>query len=208
MSDIILDACRERFGPAPRRFGWYDRTTYLFCFPPAWAAKDDLHTYFANRQRVLREGVIVWGHVIQANSKLFRREPNSAWGGTDLPGEVVYCPDPEQDVSVYALETIARALFALKGKPQEDSRKQFFSDYLANELTRVFGEPVPETISPDLPCLVSTVYFEREHLPGECLRRVYFPLLLSATEPRVAMVLPSRYWPPSLTSLWQPPARI
>lgn len=202
MADNILDACRARFGPAPRRFGWYDRATYLFCFPPAWAAKDDLDLYFQNRQRVLREGVIVWGHAIQANEKLLRRQPDSAWGGDDLPGEVVYCPDPDREVSVYALGQIAHALYALKGKPQEDARAQFFSDYLANELQRVFGEVVPETISADFPCQVSTVYFEREHLPGECLRRSYFPLLLSPTEPRVAMVLPSRYWPASLTALW------
>lgn len=207
MPDVILNGCRERFGPAPRRFGWYDRTTYLHVFRPAWCKTDDLRVYFENRERLLREGIIVWGHVVQANEKLFRREPDEIWGGHNLPGEVVYCDDPDREISVYDLGNVAHALFALKGKPQDDREKQFLSDHLANELTRVFGVPIPEVLSPEFPCRLSTTYFERDHLPGNCLRRNYFPLLIASAEPRAVMVLPSRYWPASLVALWETPKR-
>ncbi len=197
MSDILRQ-CRENFGPPPRRFSWYRRTTdlYVACPPWAWFGQDDLHVFFKHRDHLLTEGVIVWGHIVQANMLMFHREPGTT-GGPDCPGEVVYCPDPDSDIGPEELGGIARPLFALKGTEQEDPELQFFSDYLANERVRVYGRPVPSSLSDGHSCLVSTVVFSRHHLPGQHLRRSYFPLLLSPGAPRVAMPLPSRYCSPS-----------
>jgi hypothetical protein len=202
MGDSILEECRARLGPAPRRFSWYDRATYLFTPKPQWAKGDDLETFFTHRAALLREGIVVWGHVVQANSLMYRREEGIT-GGPNCPGEVVYSPDSGSDVSPAELMFVARALFALKGTTQDDAESQSFSDYLANERVRVFGKPVPKSLSPQYPCLVSTVFFEREHLPGDCLRQSFFPLLLSPQEPRVAMPLPARYWPKTFTVTWE-----
>lgn len=198
--DAILEECRKRFGEPPRSFTWWDRWSWnrLRTMRPAWCTPEDsLYTFFQNRDELQRNGVIVLAHLVQANSELF--EP----GYADLPGDVVYCLDPDRDISLGELARIARALFALKSKNVPDPEEQRIGDHLANELTRSFGWPVPASISPDLPCATSTIFITREHLPGERLQNVFFPLLLMPKEPRVAMPLPSRYWPPHFARSWQ-----
>lgn len=204
MNDDLLAECRSRIGTAPRRFTLLARLFYLRTPHPwwMWLKPDDLETFFRNRGRLLRDGVVVWAHIVQANSLMFSGEPGTG-RGLNCPGEVVYCADPRSDISPAELRPIARALFALKGAAQTEEAHQFIADYLANERMRVFGLPVPAAISGDYPCRISTVFFNRRHIPGGFLRKSYFPLLLSTSAPNVAMVLPERYWPPLFAARWK-----
>lgn len=193
-----LDGCRRRLGARPRQFGWWDKVSYLHTARPAWCTSGDrLSLYFKHRGELLRGGQVVWGHVVQANRLLF--SPGTA----NCPGDVVYGLPPDEDVGPEYLGGVARAVGSLKERPGGSPAMEALGAHLANERTRVFGLPVPPALSPLIPCALSTVFFDRKHLPGRVLRAPFFPLVVSARDPRIAMVLPARYWSPALCALWQ-----
>jgi len=192
-----LEMCRRRFGARPRSFGWWERVSYLNTARPVWCGGgDQLSTYFKNQAELLRAGQIVWSCVIQANSLLFSPGP------ANCPGDVVYALPPDENVDPQYLANIAQQIGQLKGEHTGFPGMDRIGDHLADEHTRVFGLPVPQAISPMVSCAISTVLFNRKHLPGGVLSVPFFPLLVSPRDPSVAMVLPSNYWGPSLKALW------
>ena len=197
ITDSILEGCRQKLGPVPRRFSLWARWTYLPVQKPLWCnGQEPLKYFFAGQKKLLEEGRVVWGHLIQANGLLFKPGPHNC------PGEVVYCVDTRQHLGPEDLAPIASSLYALKGVRCPSSDLQVISDYLANERQRVFGLEVPAAISPSAPCAISTVFFDRQHLPGRMLRSTYFPILISPSRPRIAMVVPSRFWPEAMRVIW------
>jgi hypothetical protein len=152
---------------------------------------------FRERKRILRDGIVVWGAVIQANRMIFTPGPR------DVPGEVVYCPDLSRKVNVGVLSAVAGRLFSLKGTTPDDQNLNGIANYLANERIRVFGLPVPHSVSPELPCMISTIFFRRTHLPNRVLSSKMLPIILLPKAPRLAMVLPSKYWPDELVAAWR-----
>jgi len=170
--------------------------SYLRTPRPFWAMFDDLNTYFQNHRRVLERGRITWACTVQANSVLF--EP----GLDNCPGEVVYVRDPSVRVDLAQLRHVAEELSRLKvAQPMEPSLVEI-SSYLTNEMTRAYGLPVPESISPNLPCALSTIFFDRRHLPNHMLSRKEFPVVVTDDRPFVVAVLPSRYWSERLRQAW------
>lgn len=191
-----LRKCRDALEKGRRRFFLWDRWTYLRISRPIWAANDKLQTFFRERSRLLKTGRVAWGYTVQANALLF--EP----GGDDCPGEVVYGVDPAVPVDVHALKRVAHRLYELKGTQQADPGLSKFSRYLADEYAREFGLQVPQCICDQTPYAVSTVFFSRKHLPNQVLSKGLFPILVSDTQPQVAMVLPSRFWSKNLRRFW------
>ena len=124
-------------------------------------------------------------------------------GVLNCPGEVVYCLDRDRQGVLPSLADTARALFSLKGEPQATLGLATVSEYLANERIRVFGLNVPEVISPDLLCAISTVFFNRKHLPNGVLSQSFFPIIVSQQSPCLAAIVPARYWPRSLLDAWK-----
>jgi len=194
--------CADQFGPSPRHISLWDRLTYWRVVRPDWLYQtpdDELETLFLNLGRLRRDGVVAWGHVIQANNLLFSP------GGGDCPGEVVYslaggaAADPE------VLGSVAATLGSLKHTKPPEPELAAIADYLTSEWTRVYGKPVPPALSSRLACRISTVYVVRKHLPGPArsLERPLLPLLVHPKPPHVALVLPSRYWPKELIAWWR-----
>jgi hypothetical protein len=192
-----LDRCRLKFGSAPRRFGWYQRWFYLYGSFPKWLEHDkDLMGFVRAQDDLLKNGMVVWGALIQANQLLFSP------GDESHPGEVLYCTNPLAKVNVSELQYIAHSLFELKGTKPENPALLPIADYLTDELIRVFGMEVPTFMSPMMDCAISTVLFMRSHLPNQMLSRGLFPIIVSPQAPRYAMVLPAKYWPDDLTAWW------
>lgn len=194
-----IDECIENFGPAPRRQSWWDRLTYLRVPRPRWLpanSSDGLSTLFQNLHTLFTEGTVVWGHIIQANSLLF------APGADDCPGELVYSLADTRRVDPEDLGQVAHQLYTLKGTEPEDPELAPIANYLTDEMIRVFGLSVPRTISPNLPCRISTTFFARKHLPQRRLCTSLLPIVVHPREPYVAMPLPSRYWPQPLVDWW------
>ena len=195
----VLQQCVQNFKLAPRHISLWDRLWYLRIAKPFWLSKDPtdkLAVHFEHINQLLSDGVVVWAYLIQANSMLFEKGP---W---DLPGEVVYCIEDTRRADPLKLQQVARKLGQLKGTQPNTPDLSRIAEYLTDELIRVFGLPVPESISPDLKCRISTTYFVRKHLPLRKLCNPLIPFLVHPTNPFVATSLPARYWPPELTKWW------
>jgi hypothetical protein len=160
---------------------------------------DELKTLFRNFRNLRRNGQVVWGHIIQANSLLFSP------GHGDLPAEVVYSLDDSNPIAPDKLGAVAQTLFSLKHTEPKGPELASIADYLTNELIRVFGKPVPSMISGRAKCHISTIYVVRKHLPKprQCLQQSLLPIVVHPQPPHVCLVLPSRYWPDKLVNWWQ-----
>lgn len=195
----LLRECIDQFGPAPREFSFWDRMTYLRVPKPSWLRQDPtdrLNILFKNLQTLFADGIVVWGHIVQANSLLFS---NNSY---NCPGEVVYSIPDRRHADPPRLEQVARKLFALKGTEPGDSNLAPIAEYLTDERIRVFGLRVPSHISPDLRCQISSTFFVRKHLPHRRLCAGFLPLIVNPVKPFVVMPLPEGYWPDALLEWW------
>lgn len=194
----MLNESRQRFGNAPRAFS-DDEKAYLrvkFSFlTRLLSSADKLCQPLAAQESVFRDGVIVWGHLIQANNQLFQP------GKRDLPGEMVYALN-SPNITPEELGQVAAGLGSLKGTRPASPALAPIANYLTDEYIRVFGLPVPPAISAK-PCMISTVYFVRHHLPNWMLSDGLMPLVVSPRTPHFAFVLPALYWPEMLLQHWQ-----
>lgn len=195
----VLRRCIHNFGEPPRAVSLWDRLSYFRVPKPDWLwlnPTDKLVIHFKNLNTLFSEGIVVWGHIIQANSLMFEDGPQ------DCPGELVYSIDDPDRVDPEYLQGVARQLFRLKGTEPEDPDLQPIANYLTDEMIRVFGLPVPSSISPSIRCRISTTYFVRKHLPKRRLCSSLLPVVVNRRDPHTATVLPERYWPPELVEWW------
>lgn len=196
MSSIIT-RCRAALGPAPRSFGWWDRLTYLGVSRPEWMYEGDpLVAQFAQRQQVLQTGAIVWGRLIHGANEVFHP------GERDHPGAVVYCPSENYDLSDEDLGETAELLYHLQLERPGGELGQLAA-MLADETKRILGLPVPTAFCPRAPCVVSTVFFVRRHLPNGRVAGPGMPLVVGREPPYNPVVLPSKYWPADLLADWR-----
>jgi hypothetical protein len=124
-------------------------------------------------------------------------------GPWSAPGEVIFSSDPSDPGTPEQLQAVARRLFELKGTSGHPPATGVIANHLTNELTRLFGCPVPPALSSGGPALeLSTTVFERNHLPQGCLRRSWMPLVVHPGPVHYVTVLPKWYWPESLLQNW------
>jgi hypothetical protein len=195
-SDEFLAACRAAIGDPPRSFE-DDDLAYLLPAPPDWLDPSDPFTYyFEDRRRILHEARVVWGVIVQANNLLF------APGAQDHPADVLFAPSPDQVQDPDTLLVVSERLFTLKETTPDDADLARFAHHLTNERERDFAMHVPEWLSAGVEMEMSAAMLHRAHLPSGFLRRGTFPLLV-ASDPRLVMVLPQRYWPAGLVEWWE-----
>ncbi|WP_345682580.1 hypothetical protein [Novipirellula caenicola] len=194
----MLNESRQRFGNAPRTFSNEEKAHLRVKFSfltRLLSSADKLCQPLAAQESVFRDGVIVWGHLIQANNQLFQP------GKRDLPGEMVYALN-SPNIMPEELGQVAAGLGSLKGTRPASPALAPIANYLTDEYIRVFGLPVPQAISAK-PCMISTVYFVRHHLPNQLISDGLMPLVVSPRAPHFAFVLPALYWPEMLLQHWQ-----
>lgn len=160
---------------------------------PAGMEADPLCRLLDDYPILLREGRVVWAHMVQANSALF--EP----GQDDLPAEFLY--DPE-GISPAELAPVAAQLGDLKGTVPTDPALRRIAEHLTAEMTREFALPVPYAISEAHTMLMSTAMVCRKHLPNGFLNHFFVPVLISDRCPGSLMILPSRWWPAAFAAAW------
>ncbi len=195
--EMLLADCVQSVGTGPRRFPFWRHWGYLRPRKPRWAyTDDDIRPFYTRYQEALRQGHITWGALVQADAPLFQP------GAENLAGEVVFVPDATTHVDLIELKRVAERLRALKEAPPSDASFGAFSAYLEDRLPRAFGLPVPERLSPKLPCALSTVMFNRAHLPNRRLSRQVFPVMVTPGPRQVAVVLPSHFWPARFCTFW------
>ncbi len=196
---LWLEACRSNFGAAPRRFGFFQKRA-LKTPPPQWMNEepgDPLWQHYRERELLLREGVVVWGHLIQANRLLF--EP----GPLDHPCAALYSFDPYFDDRPELLEELGHGLYALKGQQVADAGLQRIADYLQDELERVISTRVPAIATGGRECVHSSMMVHRAHLPNGFLANGLFPVVAHPSATPTAMILPSQFWGEEMRRLWK-----
>lgn len=200
-----LAECRSSFGSPPRIF---DRDTERFLLvDPPWITKlhfrDPLAKLVQNNtlRNLFRSGVVVWGHIIQANIELFDPAPSRDSYTYDRPGELVFFHHSANSMP-RDLERVATELAGLKTAPNLSFELQQWADYLNAETTRVVGRCVPQHLSASAECYVSTTLFRRSHLPHGVLSQPLLPIVLASGQPFFAMPLPHTFWPTTLLNWW------
>ncbi len=200
-----LAECRSSFGVAPRLF---DRDTerWLLVNPP-WVTKfrfgDPLAKLVQNKtlRNLFRNGVVAWGHIVQANIELFDAAPSRDSYTYDRPGELLFALNSKTGTPSN-LERIAGELAGIKTAPNLDGERQQWADYLNEETTRVVGRRVPQHLSRSPEFYVSTTLFRRSHLPNGVLCQPILPIVFASNPPFFAMPLPHTFWPRSLLNWW------
>jgi hypothetical protein len=192
----MMEACRASFGSPPREFSNSDRRHLRIWpwHPLLWI--DSLMWIYGKQGTVRRHGQVVWGHIVQANEALFSR------GFLDLPADVVYSFDPYFDTAVDELAGIASGLFGLKGTRPADKALRPIARHLTAETTRAWRLPVPTHATGGRQVFMTTVMVIRRHLPQRHLAAPLFPVIACPSGTAAALILSSRYWPPSLLESW------
>ena len=193
----LLDQARMTFGqPEARKFSTFDMNIYLSIPRPSWCNQSDqLYCMFQVSKQLLTDGVIVWAHIVQANTLLFTP------GDHDCPASVVFAPNPQQYVNLGDLERVAQSLFRLKGTSPSDPELKVFADNITNEYTRTFGLKVPEKLCPNVDLYEATTFVSRKHLPNKVLSLPFFPLLVAQQSPYYNFPLPTVI---GRANLWTP----
>jgi hypothetical protein len=172
---------------------------YVTLVPPPWLKKrpkDDFWEVFRKQNKIYSDGVVVWAHIVQANSNLFSK------GVVESGASIIYSPDPAFDDKPDALGIVAQTLFAIKGTAQSDPGLAGFSRMLANEMDRAMRLPVPRDLTADYEVYHTSIMVPRKHLPHGYLTESIFPLLINPKVTAATIMVPSQYWPPALLASW------
>lgn len=192
---LFLDQCRARIDAERAKSPSIPVADRLrIPAPLAQLANHPLRTVYNEQPALFKHGRIVWAHVVQANSQLYRM------GEMDLPAAFVFSLDPYFDVHWKVLADLAASLFALKGAANPDPADAAFAHIITSETEMVFNTPVPRQRTGDKEVFFTTTMIHRNHLPNWILGANLVPLLVAPDKTRASMILPQRYWP---YKLWQ-----
>lgn len=175
---------------------------YNFLLPPRWMVSGRDRRFVAQYRDqclLLRQGQIVWSHLVQANSQLFKP------GHDNLPLNVVYSLDPSFDNNLSLLSGLAQYLFGLKHQSlthPETAEIQIFAEAITHETQGLLNIEVPRHLSENRQVFFTSLVCHRKHLPGGHLQRGWFPLLTAPTHTRATLIVPGRYWASKLQETW------
>ena len=196
----VIGRCRDLFGPPPRPISSpADRIALSPELREAFVESGDgLLRILEDQDRLLSNGRVVWGHLVQANQILF--DPDNRF---TCPANVVYSTDPFFDGRLSLLSSMARGLFARKGSTSAGREIQAFVDAVTDEMARVLRREMPHSYTGGRSVYFATCFIQPTHLPDGYLKRSSFPVIVSPEETPAMMLLPSRHWPPELVSQWR-----
>ncbi|MGG6298168.1 hypothetical protein ACQ4M4_27560 [Leptolyngbya sp. AN02str] len=199
----IIQACRDRFGPPPRSLSDKEAAICRLELSPRiqdiFEEKNDSMLQILVDQHLLRDrGKIVWGHLIQANQRLF--DPNN----TDtLAADVIYSLDPYFDGRARLLRRLAQDLFTYKGTVPTEPELQDLVRAITNERERIMGYKLPLSYCRGKLVFCTTCFLQPSHMPEGFLAQSVFPLLVNLKETKAVMMLPYHFWPSQLINQWR-----
>lgn len=158
-----------------------------------------LYITYYQKNLLLTKGIVVWGHIVQANSLLFQK------GKKNHSAAIVYSLDPIFNSNLTQLSRIAWELYELKERHIEHPEVIDFkaiANAITNETDCLFNIRIPESIAFDRVVYYTTIAVYRQDLPTKCLRNNWFPLLIAPGITENALVLPAKYWHNNLVRAW------
>lgn len=182
-------------GESPRSLGLLNYLR-IKAWAPRWVHYDKMKIIYRYQRRLLKRGHIVWAHIVQANSLLFKP------GSEDCPANVVYGTSAELDNRLDLLADIAHGLFSLKKTHPDDRELRRFADSITDELERSMRMAVPKSLTEGLNVFMTSIMVPRKHLPNGYLSQSFFPLLILPRVTEATMIVPCEFWSEELMRHW------
>jgi hypothetical protein len=190
-----ITGLRESFAPVQKRLN-ANMLKSICAVAPRWMQEDDgLYEILRQQTRLLTEGRIVWGTLIQANSQLF--EP----GQVDCPGLLVYSTDPYFDAHPRELLVTGRKIFSIKGTQPTDPALKAAADLVTDEMDRSMGFKLP-TVFSDKQLSATAFMVFRQHIPKGVLTCGMFPVLTHPST-QALMIVPFEFWSMDMIMIWK-----
>lgn len=148
-------------------------------------------------------GVPVWAELIKTNRAIWESGPEPV-----LWGQVLYSPDARPEVAFEKLPAILERIQDLL--EEEDSHWDFevrsFLMRVRDIRITLTIIPVPESISPDIRCVISDCVITRKGLPDGKMKRAPLPVLMVAEGKDLSdgyvSVMHHKRWPESFHQAW------
>lgn len=195
----ILKSIEDKIGKEPRKFNVWDKLTWYKQDKPEWDWEDDeIKNSVENWDKVFTDGKLSWGHIIQVNQLMFEKSKSNC------PGEVLVWHEYSKPFNPDSFELVAEKLFEIKGYSEylDETDEKEFAEYLENQLLRAYGTKVPQRISDGLDLRVSTVFFQRRHIPNGIITNSLFPVLYLDESLMVVTMVPYNFWPKEFLNKW------
>lgn len=166
---------------------------------PSWLdSSDPMSEIYSKKSLLLQCGEIVYAHIVQANTILFKRFPPF-----DCPAQVVYSVESYFMKQPEVLQDIAWGIYKYKGQELDmvpDEWKEV-ARVITDEYDRsdfkfglnVDGQTLEYTLIPTM------IY--RKLLPKGKLCGSLLPVL-TVSDCKQVMVLPKQYWTKNFTEMW------
>lgn len=196
----LISETERKLGPPPRHIGFDEQVSSFLC--GYWAlryrwASDKLYMVFQSRKRLLREGEVALGKIVQANVELFSP------GDYDLPANAIYSSRRTTPDLLDALSECATRLYALKNTEPDQPDEKKFAEMITDEYRREMRVSVPKEIAGVGGVTLTTLMVFRKDLPHDYLSNSFFPLLIHRETP-ATIIAPFKYWPDELLHAWEP----
>lgn len=195
--ESMLRQCRLNFTHDDRKLRSWRSRRYLRIARPKWCSdKDGLRVLFDGWRSLYANGQIVWGRVVAADEDLYHS------GRRDGRATVIFPAEPRANIQPRILRESAERLFELRFNAPDDFELKGIANALADNRRRIFGLSVPRRMAPAVQLLLSSTVLLRRHMPERVLGAEIMPLIVKNNWPRLAIMLPSVYWPSELVQLW------
>lgn len=187
----ILHATGKNIGKPPRRWVWKPRPKPHM---PGWVNSDDaISRIYLSHDQILRDGVVRWAAVVQANNSLYAP-------GTETSGaQVIYSPSGVAPLD--CLLATASRIFALKGTEPEHPEERRLANMITDEYERALDWKVPTTLTDGFDVVTTICMIARPYVPGRMLAQGFFPILANP-ETMLALLVPCEYWEKSFRDDW------
>jgi len=166
---------------------------------PQWLdAKDPMSEIYENKSLLLQKGEIIYAHIVQANTLLFKMFPPF-----DCPAQIVYSLEPYFVERPDVLQDIAWGIYSYKGKDPDSVPSEW------REVARVITDEYDRTDftfllnlngkSVEYHMIPTMIY--RKLLPKRRLCGSLLPVFAMPGSKQV-LVLPKQYWTKTFTKAW------
>ena len=167
---------------------------------PSWLdSSDPMSEIYSKKSLLLQHGEIVYAHIVQANTILFKRFPPF-----NYPAQMVYSVEPYFMKHPEVLQDIAWGIYKYKGQeldmvPDEwkEVARVITDEYDRTDFTfelNVDGEPLAYNL---IPTMIYRKLLSKGKLCGNLLP------VLTVSDCKQVMILPKKYWTKKFREVWE-----
>lgn len=166
---------------------------------PVWLnSEDPMSEIYENKALLLQKGEIIYAHIVQANTILFKMFPPF-----DCPAQIVYSAEPYFMEQPDVLQDVAWGIYSYKGQDTDSVPNEWkeVARVITDEYDRsdfTFSLKLKEK-SVEYHMIPTMIY--RKLLPKRKLCGNLLPVL-AIPESKQVLILPKEYWTKKFTKAW------